>query len=56
MGPGFGEIGPMGSFAGLHPLSRIVLTLEMWIGRLEVLSALVLFSVDAWREVRWRAA
>ena len=33
VGPGFGEIGPMGSFAGLHPLSKIVLTLEMWIGR-----------------------
>ena len=26
----------MGSFADLHPISKIVLTLAMWIGRLEV--------------------
>jgi trk system potassium uptake protein len=53
VGPGFGEIGPMGSFAALHPLSKIVLTLEMWIGRLEVLTVLVLFRVEPWRQARW---
>jgi trk system potassium uptake protein TrkH len=54
IGPGFGEIGPMGSFAGLHPLSKIVLTLEMWIGRLEVLTVLVFFRLEAWRSARWK--
>jgi trk system potassium uptake protein TrkH len=54
IGPGFGEIGPMGSFAGLHPLSKIVLTLEMWIGRLEVLTVLVFFRFEAWRSARWK--
>jgi trk system potassium uptake protein TrkH len=56
IGPGFGEVGPMGNFAGLHPVSRVVLTVEMWIGRLEVLTVLVFFRLDAWRSARWRAA
>lgn len=54
IGPGFGPIGPMGSFAGLHPLSKITLTLEMWIGRLEVLTVLVFFRMEPWRSMRWR--
>ena len=53
IGPGFGPVGPMGSFADLHPVSKIVLTLEMWIGRLEVLTVLVLFRFEAWRTSRW---
>ena len=55
IGPGFGAIGPMGSFAGLHPLSKVVLILLMWIGRLEVLTVLVLFRLEVWRAARWRA-
>ena len=52
-GPGFGPIGPMGSFADLHPVSKIVLTLLMWIGRLEVMTVLVLFRLEAWKAARW---
>jgi trk system potassium uptake protein TrkH len=55
IGPGFNAIGPMASFADLHPISKIVLTLEMWIGRLEVLTVLVLFRFEAWRASRWAA-
>jgi trk system potassium uptake protein TrkH len=54
IGPGFGPIGPMGSFADLHPLSKFVLTIEMWIGRLEVLTVLVLIRFEVWRSARWR--
>jgi trk system potassium uptake protein TrkH len=54
IGPGFGSVGPMANFAALHPVSKIVLTLEMWIGRLEVLTVLVLFRVEVWRTARWR--
>jgi trk system potassium uptake protein TrkH len=54
VGPGFGAVGPMGSYAGLHPLSKIVLTLEMWIGRLEVLTVLVLIRWEIWRSARWQ--
>jgi trk system potassium uptake protein len=55
IGPGFNAVGPMANFADLHPVSRIVLTLEMWIGRLEVLTVLVLFRAEAWRSARWNA-
>jgi trk system potassium uptake protein TrkH len=55
IGPGFGEVGPMSSFAGLHPVSKVTLTLAMWIGRLEVLTVLVFFRLEAWRAARWRA-
>ncbi|MGH9372700.1 MAG: TrkH family potassium uptake protein, partial [Vicinamibacterales bacterium] len=54
VGPGFNQVGPMGHFGDLHPVSKIVLTLEMWIGRLEVLTVLVLFRAEAWRSVRWK--
>jgi trk system potassium uptake protein TrkH len=55
IGPGFNAVGPMSNFADLHPVSRIVLTLLMWIGRLEVLTVLVLFRWEAWRTARWAA-
>jgi trk system potassium uptake protein TrkH len=54
VGPGFNEVGPMGHYADLHPVSRIVLTLEMWIGRLEVLTVLVLLRAEVWWSARWR--
>jgi trk system potassium uptake protein TrkH len=56
IGPGFEAVGPMANFADLHPVSKIVLTLEMWIGRLEVLTVLVLFRFEVWRAARWRPA
>ena len=56
IGPGFNDVGPMANFAGLHPLSKIVLTLEMWIGRLEVLTVLVFVRLEPWRSSRWSAA
>jgi trk system potassium uptake protein TrkH len=54
IGPGFGPIGPMGSFAELHPISKFVLTIEMWIGRLEVLTVLVLMRFEVWRSATWK--
>ena len=51
--PGAAEA--VASFADLHPVSKIVLTLEMWIGRLEVLTVLVLFRLEVWRSARWRS-
>ncbi len=56
VGPGFNLVGPMANFADLHPISRIVLTLAMWIGRLEVLTVLVILRPEAWRSGRWSAA
>jgi trk system potassium uptake protein TrkH len=56
IGPGFDTVGPMASFAELHPVSKIVLTLEMWIGRLEVMTVLVFLRLEPWRAARWSAA
>jgi trk system potassium uptake protein TrkH len=55
IGPGFGSVGPMGHFGNLHPISKIVLTLEMWIGRLEVMTVLVLLRLEVVRSARWAA-
>ena len=56
VGPGFNLVGPMANFADLHPLSRITLTLAMWIGRLEVITVLVLLRPESWRLGQWSAA
>jgi trk system potassium uptake protein TrkH len=55
VGPGFNQVGPMAHFADLHPVSRVVLLLAMWIGRLEVLTVLVILRPEAWRASRWSA-
>ena len=56
VGPGFNQVGPMASFADLHPISRIVLTLAMWIGRLEVITVLAIMQPEAWRSGQWSSA
>jgi trk system potassium uptake protein TrkH len=56
IGPGFNEVGPMASFGPLHPFSKIVLTLAMWIGRLEVITVLVFLRFEPWRSAHWSAA
>ncbi|SDF18820.1 trk system potassium uptake protein TrkH [Thermus arciformis] len=52
IGPGLGEVGPMGSYAGLHPLSKAVLILLMWAGRIEILPVALLLSPELWRRLR----
>ena len=52
VGPGFGSIGPMGSFAELHPASIGVLTFVMYAGRLEVVTVFVVFMPEWWRAPR----
>jgi trk system potassium uptake protein TrkH len=56
VGPGFNQVGPMANFADLHPISRIVLTLAMWIGRLEVITVLAIARPEAWRAGQWSSA
>ena len=51
IGPGLEQVGPMGNFADFSPLSKIVLSMCMIIGRLEVFPILVLFSKSAWQRV-----
>ena len=50
VGPGLDLVGPSGNFSALSDLSKIVLSLCMITGRLEILPILVLFSRTAWRK------
>tara|TARA_B110000263_G_C15270846_1_gene493393 strand:+ start:865 stop:1599 length:735 start_codon:yes stop_codon:yes gene_type:complete len=54
VGPGLGGVGPMASYGHLHPLSKLVLTGAMWVGRLEVLTVLTLLRLEVWRSAHWR--
>ena len=56
VGPGLGQVGPMANYGHLHPLSKLVLTGAMWIGRLEVLTVLALMRPEVWRSAHWRTA
>ena len=49
IGPGLGMVGPTGSFAGFSDLSKIVLSMCMLIGRLEIFPILMLFAPSAWK-------
>ena len=49
VGPGVGFAGPMGSFAPFDDFSMVVMTVLMWIGRLELFPALVLLTRWYWR-------
>jgi trk system potassium uptake protein TrkH len=48
-GPGVGFAGPMGSFAPFSDVSTVMLTLLMYVGRLEIVPVLVLFTRSHWR-------
>jgi trk system potassium uptake protein len=54
IGPGFGAVGPMENFASLHPLAKMTLSMGMWMGRLELVTVLVLLHPDVLRRLRWR--
>jgi trk system potassium uptake protein TrkH len=48
-GPGLGFAGPMGSYAPFSDLSTFILTALMYLGRLEIVPVLVLFTASHWR-------
>jgi trk system potassium uptake protein TrkH len=50
IGPGLGEVGPSGNYGGLNPFQLGILSFAMLLGRLELLSVLVLFSSHFWRK------
>ena len=54
IGPGFGEVGPMANYGGLHPVSKLMLIAAMWIGRLEVVTVLALLRPEVWLRAHWQ--
>ncbi len=49
IGPGFGLVGPMNSFRPFSPAAKLYMVVLMWIGRLEILSVLVVLTPAYWR-------
>ena len=49
IGPGLGQVGPAGNYQGLGDFQTWVCTLAMLLGRLEMLSLLVLLTPSFWR-------
>ena len=50
IGPGLAEVGPNVNYAFLSPLSKIVMILDMLIGRLEIFPILILFTPGTWKK------
>lgn len=51
VGPAFEAVGPYASYAGYNTFSKIVLTLTMLLGRLEILPVLILFNKRTWKKI-----
>lgn len=50
IGPGLGQVGPAGNFGGLSSFQTWVLSFAMLLGRLELLTVLVLLTGHFWRK------
>ncbi len=56
IGPGLEMVGPMGNFSAFSPLSKLLLSFDMLVGRLEIFPMLLLFAPSNWRgrrNIRW---
>jgi trk system potassium uptake protein TrkH len=49
-GPGLGEVGPAKDYAALTDFQKWMCTLAMFLGRVEILTALVVFTPTFWRK------
>jgi trk system potassium uptake protein len=49
VGPAFGFAGPMGSFDGFSDVSKSIMIVLMWVGRLEIVPVVVLLTRSYWR-------
>jgi len=52
IGPGFGEIGPMGTFGNLHIVTKIIFIADMIAGRLELIPILAMLNPEFWNVIR----
>lgn len=50
IGPGFGFLGPFGSYLEFPATSKLLMILLMWIGRLEIIPVFVMFTGAFWNE------
>ena len=50
IGPGFNLVGPMANFDIVHPIGKLVLIANMWIGRREVFTVIVMLTPEFWKK------
>ncbi|GEK90851.1 TrkH family potassium uptake protein [Alkalibacterium kapii] len=50
IGPGLGMVGPDSSYAFFNPFNKLILSITMIMGRLEIFPILILFSPGIWRK------
>jgi trk system potassium uptake protein TrkH len=50
IGPGFDAIGPTANFGGYSAFSKIILSVAMLLGRLEIYPLLLTFSIGTWKK------
>ncbi len=50
IGPGFGMVGATGNYAHFSAFSKIVLSIDMLVGRLEIYPMLILFVPSLWKK------
>lgn len=50
IGPGLGTVGPTGNYGGYSFFSKIILSFDMLLGRLEIIPMLLLFSPTTWKK------
>ena len=49
IGPGLEAVGPLGNFSAFSPASKLLLSFDMLVGRLEIFPMLLLFAPSNWR-------
>ncbi|MFT4885762.1 MAG: trk system potassium uptake protein TrkH, partial [Natronomonas sp.] len=49
IGPGFGSLGPFGSYLDFPAETKLVMVFLMWIGRLEIIPVLAVFTGAFWK-------
>lgn len=50
IGPGLGAVGPNGNFAFFNPIAKVILSIGMIAGRLELYPMILLFSPKVWKK------
>jgi len=50
IGPGVGVVGPMNNFRPFSAPAKLYMVVLMWIGRLEIISVLVVFTPSFWQQ------
>lgn len=50
VGPGLGAVGPAGSYAGYTAFSKVILSVSMLLGRLEIYPIIFLLSPSVWKK------